>query len=1234
MKKKILAIILLFSVLFLVGCSSNTTTKEVTTDTTTLYPTVSETLNPTTDNPTGSQTTESPTSGTTIETSETTEKQTTATTTEGKEDTSSIIKKVTGNVYYTSPDGVYGNTGTKESPYAIFFAFQYLKAGDTLIVQDGTYSVPSTIRVKEGQDGSPLGYIRVVAEHANKAIIDFSKMAFNSTNRGIQIDGNYWYIYGLNVKSAGDNGMYIGGSYNIIEMCKFYENRDTGLQLGRSDGSYNNIEQWPHNNLIKNCTSFNNYDDETYGENADGFAAKLTTGEGNIFDGCIAYRNSDDGWDLYAKEDSGNVGITIIINCVSFENGWTLTKHLYDYTDSTSEMTYLTRDGDGIGFKLGGSQMEGSVYVANCISYNNKLGGFSDNSNPGVISIKNCTSYNNSVSVNADGTPGPSDGQSRNFELARKNVSGTNSDSYNNFVGLLSYVTNEADSSITYSEGDTYKGSAGYSILSKYDTASKTSAYYAFYDYMDGNSYDSSKAGTKLTKVLTDSIFKSLTNDFTISEDIDIHSLLRNEDGSINTHDMLKIVDEDLLKFNDGNPIGGDLTKGSYDEYEHFVFTDIKENEDTINSSIVKGAYDVLDVMCNSDAVFQDVKLLTVCNNCKVSWTSSDENIIKVSNDEYKSFSNLKYVYGIVTRDRGADKDVTLTAHIYYEGASIDKEFVLHIKHDEPAIGTITGYQNKYIIDQYGVWENPSITVSNLSSNSGQLLEVGKDYEVEVTYKYAENKNSPFYSVSMVYTSVPGVYEITYNVSSLIDADDKVDTSFYLYVSSNYAEIDLASSSVVKFHVTDSGVDISATLSSTSGYAYVYKSTSALCTATKVRENGKVYDINDENLSISFEDDNESGYYLFIVFGNKADTFLSNAYSSKIESVKIATCDEFYKLVTGSSSSTAIYNLENDLDFKDYDWKETDSTSTFGGLFNGNGHTISNITIVNNSARNVNIFYKVSGGSIINTKFENITLTGSSSLTTKVGIVGQMVDGSIYNISLKNITAFGYQGVAGLVGQCSGGKNYISNVSLVNDADCSIVASGKYVGGIVGNFQKDSSEEFCELTISNCYINGVIGGKTDTGGYSGGIVGRCKNEYDISYLSINRCVVYGTIMTGKNYAGGILGGCDNGSGTVRITYCLVNINLYYAGSIIDGIDVVSVKNGSPIIGRQTLGAGLNYYTGNYASFADYNSGVSDSEGFDVRIYRESFWKTVLKFDTENVWLIDLDEGTASLRFID
>ena len=73
-------------------------------------------------------------------------------------------------------------------------------------------------------------------------------------------------------------------------------------------------------NLILNCTSYGNAD-AGY-EDADGFAAKLTVGDGNVFDGCISYNNADDGWDLFAKVQSGSIGAVTIKNSVAYGNGY------------------------------------------------------------------------------------------------------------------------------------------------------------------------------------------------------------------------------------------------------------------------------------------------------------------------------------------------------------------------------------------------------------------------------------------------------------------------------------------------------------------------------------------------------------------------------------------------------------------------------------------------------------------------------------------------------------------------------------------------------------------------------------------------------------------------------------------------------------------------------------------------------------------------------------------------
>lgn len=130
------------------------------------------------------------------------------------------------------------------------------------------------------------------------------------------LDGDYWHFYGFEITKAADNGMLLSGSNNRLERMVFNDNQDTGLQLSRYKTSAATIADWPSNNLILNCTSKNNCDNATM-ENADGFAAKLTCGEGNVFDGCMSYNNSDDGWDLFAKSETGPIGVVTIQNCVA-----------------------------------------------------------------------------------------------------------------------------------------------------------------------------------------------------------------------------------------------------------------------------------------------------------------------------------------------------------------------------------------------------------------------------------------------------------------------------------------------------------------------------------------------------------------------------------------------------------------------------------------------------------------------------------------------------------------------------------------------------------------------------------------------------------------------------------------------------------------------------------------------------------------------------------------------------
>ena len=237
-------------------------------------------------------------------------------------------------------------------------------------------------------NGVADNYIILKAEYGKSVKFDFSSQKLASFNRGLIHYADYWYFEGINFYHAGDNGVLLSGNNNIFEKCVFEANRDTGLQIARKDANAQPTKDtWPSNNLIINCTSFNNVDpvDEGgNGENADGFAAKLTCGEGNVFDGCISYCNSDDGWDLYAKPATGSIGVVTIRNCIAYGNG--------KLSDGSGEAA-----GDMNGFKLGGSNEKVPTphVVLNCLALNNGACGFTDNGNGGALTIMNCTSVAN-----------------------------------------------------------------------------------------------------------------------------------------------------------------------------------------------------------------------------------------------------------------------------------------------------------------------------------------------------------------------------------------------------------------------------------------------------------------------------------------------------------------------------------------------------------------------------------------------------------------------------------------------------------------------------------------------------------------------------------------------------------------------------------------------------------------------------------------------------------------------
>ncbi len=1206
------------------------------------------------------------------------------------------VTRTSGTVYYVAPEAKQDGTGESwENPANISTLLgsdnpetATLKAGDTVYVKPGKYTVYNTIGIHAS--GSYSKYIKIVNAayddesqydgEEKEVVLDFSGQAFASTARGVQIYGNYIYWYGIDVCGAGDNGLYIGGSYNTIEYSEFYNNRDTGLQLGRSysdttDPSYNYIDKWPSYNLVKNCTSHNNYDNQTYGENADGFAAKLTVGYANVFDGCIAYRNSDDGWDLYAKTESGNIGTVIMYNCVAYENGYleytqrecnkmfpTWNK-LYSEDKSGSDPdsdyglnSYLTRDGDGNGFKLGGSVMDGDVIMYNCLSFNNRMHGVTDNSNPGFISVTKTTSYDNGavidddpasstfgqiVSLTAKDTHG-------NINMARQSYS------YNNINSVLSVKSPIA----LMVEMDEYRGSVTDSVLIGNGVANKiTGSIIASTRESEEKSYYTSQVDTlvaadvfqKLPIVKVASGYEfNLTglNDLYKNEiggalnEKRAHLTFRNEDNSINMGEFLAKKDgvDNALLIN-GKDIGSTLNLGSWDAYDHFYLNDFVDgSKETEAEAIIARVVEALTISVDNTDVYQNFDVPSRLLECNVEWVSDDTNYVKVGTDRDISFSKAEYYNVQVTRPEYTDVTVHLTANVSIkEGdvtvASQTKVFTLTVKAGESEIGDILVVSNnpeiadnektvsaggRYIIDRYTVFSEPEVKVVNGLYWDGERYLSEDEYTVKTTYKYRPNLNAPAVVVKGFSSSNSGVFEITHEVTLIKNTAKKSTMSYEIYVAGKTSVVDFTKTvneegitKVANITVNRDGFTLGGTPTSASGIMYVVVSPTELTGANaltsaniKTNSNVQTYSFKDTKVNVQYQNANQAEYYIYYAIGNLNGVVTSEVYSQKVAVCSISTTTDFNKMAMGQKvgdedTSTTIYMLTQDLDFTGVNYF-TDSGS-FKGLFNGAGHTISNINVATavKNKENCGLFYKVNNGTIENVKFENINIGNGADLR-KVGIVTDCTGGYFYNIAMKNINVrSSNQRVAALIGQASiGSPIYIDQISLINDADHKIKGAQR-VGSLVGFSQASSSEQSgsIEVYINNCYVDSTIEGDFEIGGIYGTY--DCGNNSNCDYnLEITSCVFAGKVNgldTSKTYAGGILGYHKGAVARMKITKCFFIGEIYVTGG---EVNVTSgLKNASGILGSSTsvLSEGITVTVDNNVSLIEeYNTdyGVS------------------------------------------
>ena len=303
-----------------------------------------------------------------------------------------IAPMAAGTVRYASPTGSDTNGTSPETPGKLSTMLGKLTAGDILYLLDGQYDLTSTLSINK--KGNADNMITIAAYEGAKPILDFRKQA-NKSN-GVTVKGNYLHIKGITIRYAGYKGIWLeGAQYCILEQLDVYGCCDSGIQL-RSGG---------HNTVI-NCDSHDNFDYQANGGNADGFADKQGDAcPGNVYIGCRAWNNSDDGWDSYQRVTSGTP--TVYINCITYNNGratFDLSNHprvtgvdanLSCFTGK--DLSNFSNGGNPNGFKLGGGGTKHNTELYRCLAIGHRKKGFDQNNNAGKMKIVNCTAYKNNT---------------------------------------------------------------------------------------------------------------------------------------------------------------------------------------------------------------------------------------------------------------------------------------------------------------------------------------------------------------------------------------------------------------------------------------------------------------------------------------------------------------------------------------------------------------------------------------------------------------------------------------------------------------------------------------------------------------------------------------------------------------------------------------------------------------------------------------------------------------------
>lgn len=221
-----------------------------------------------------------------------------------------------------------------------------------------------------------------------------------------------------------------------------------------------------------------------------------------------------------------------------------------------------------------------------------------------------------------------------------------------------------------------------------------------------------------------------------------------------------------------------------------------------------------------------------------------------------------------------------------------------------------------------------------------------------------------------------------------------------------------------------------------------------------------------------------------------------------------------------ASYTSAHYKLTNNIDLSGIgNWTpigvgntapygQPSNAKPFQGTFDGNGKTISNLTINASDKDDQGLFGYAVGATIQNLMLTNCGVTGYSSVG---GIVGEARQSTLSDCTVSGSVSGDYSvgGIAGSILGVEGKKGSI--VNCINRA--SVSGTDSCIGGVGG--------QVYYVNIENCFNAGTVTGNSSVGG----VAGRISNSSGI----LRNCCNVGTVE-GSKWVGGVAGSSFAGAG--------------------------------------------------------------------------------------------------------